>query len=214
MSTPFMVLLLGSYDPETKQVLEDVREEIAKISTFTDELYIFAVLLDNVEVYMTSQGKYYIIAEFWEDRVILMKFKEGELEDVDEVRVGGLSELDEYMCEKFNGAIRVPILEKLRGLAMGSPLVLLIRHKELTRGGEYIELPFLIMNGLPGNNAHVFVREGIPVSTMLKEFVDCYGIYMSSYKDEEDLLASVRRVVYYAIKKYLKHPKGRVFRKR
>ena len=47
-----IILLLGSYDRETKSTLNKIREEIAKLSVHYDET-IFTLLLENVEIYET-----------------------------------------------------------------------------------------------------------------------------------------------------------------
>jgi len=45
------ILLLGSFDPQTKAQLEDIKEEIVK--TFSGE-NVYALLLDGVEVYFSD----------------------------------------------------------------------------------------------------------------------------------------------------------------
>ncbi len=48
-----IILLLGSYDKETKKILDVIKEQIAKISTYYGE-NIFTLLLENVEIYKTD----------------------------------------------------------------------------------------------------------------------------------------------------------------
>jgi hypothetical protein len=45
------ILLLGSYDSETKRILYKVKDEINKLSTYYDEYLLISLLLGNVEVY-------------------------------------------------------------------------------------------------------------------------------------------------------------------
>jgi hypothetical protein len=45
------ILLLGSYNSETKRILYKVKDEINKLSTYYDEYLLISLLLGNVEVY-------------------------------------------------------------------------------------------------------------------------------------------------------------------
>jgi hypothetical protein len=45
------ILLLGSYDSETKRILYKVKDEINKLSTYYDEYLLISLLLGNVEVH-------------------------------------------------------------------------------------------------------------------------------------------------------------------
>ncbi|MEM1651224.1 MAG: hypothetical protein QXH94_05505 [Sulfolobales archaeon] len=44
-----LVLVLGSYDPETENVLYRVKEEIAKL--YLDEVYLVPLMLEDVKVF-------------------------------------------------------------------------------------------------------------------------------------------------------------------
>ena len=82
-------------------------------------------------------------------------------------------------------------------MARFAELVLLLRHEELTRGGEYIGLMFLLDRGLEPRKLFFIWNKNIPLSTMLKEALNNYNFNFRYYEDEEDLLEEVSRIIYY-----------------
>jgi thymidine kinase len=70
-----IILLLGSYDPETKSHLESIKEEIAKV--FSGES-VYAFLLDSVEIYHSDIVE--VLTELSDkDKATLFIFKDGKL---------------------------------------------------------------------------------------------------------------------------------------
>jgi len=67
------VLLLGSYDCETRRVLYMVKEEIAKYSTYLTE-YIMPLLLESVELYESREGVEFIV-ERLDGKATVMMFE-------------------------------------------------------------------------------------------------------------------------------------------
>ncbi len=99
----------------------------------------------------------------------------------------------------YKSFIRIPVLEKLQVLATISSLVFVIRHKELTRGGEYIELAFLLGKGLDPRIVYILVNSEVKISVMLKELIDFTKINFRVYEDEDDLIETIIRIIYYEI---------------
>jgi hypothetical protein len=89
-------------------------------------------------------------------------------------------------------------------LATISALVFVIRHRELTRGGEYIELAFLLGNGLDPRIVYMLVNSDVEISAMLKELIDFTEINFRVYKNQEDLLETIGKILYYKIFKQSK----------
>lgn len=194
-----IILLLGSYDEETKRVLERIKEEIAKISTYYGES-IFTLLLENVEIYKTDTD--WICVEKFDGKVTFIIFERDSIEAKDVTDFEAKSEEDIVKMVKnlgYKSFVKIPVLEKLRVLATISSLVFVIRHKELTRCGEYIELVFLLGKGLDPRMVYILVNSEVEISAMLKELIDYTKINFRAYKNEEDLLETVRRILYYEI---------------
>jgi len=86
-------------------------------------------------------------------------------------------------------------------LAYATSLIFVIRHLELTRGGEYIELTFLLGKGLNPRKVYMLINKNIEISTMLKELIDNTKINLRTYKDKTELLDTIRRITYYEVLK-------------
>ena len=200
------ILLLGSYDSETKRILYKVKDEINKLSTYYDEYLLIPLLLENVEVYRIVKEDRVglaILERYAENLWSLMIAMEGEIEVYDDVGGGSLEEVEEVI-EKTYGLrwTRLQLLEKFRYLASmvaGGGLIIVIRHVELARCGELIELAFLLREGVPTDAIRVLVNQEINVSSMLLELLRMYRIYWERYRDEEELLRITRSIIQYFI---------------
>jgi sirohydrochlorin ferrochelatase len=200
------ILLLGSYDSETRRILYKVKDEINKLSIYYDEYLLIPLLLENVEVYRVVKEDRVglaILERYAESLWSLMIAIEGKIEVYDDVEGGSLEEVEEVI-EKTYGLrwTRLRLLEKFRYLAnvvAGSGLVIVIRHVELARCGELIELTFLLREGVPADVIRVLVNEEINVSSMLLELLRMYRIYWERYGDEEELLRIIRGIIQYFI---------------
>jgi len=193
-----IILLLGSYDPQTKSCLEDVKEEIAK--RFSGE-NVYAILLDYVEIYFADTIQ--VLAELLDaNRVTLFVFQENILSDVYDMNLTG--SLDEtiysFLKEKY-GVPKInkqPVFNKFDFLIQLAKAVLLIRDKEETRGGEYIELMHVLFQRYSGK-VWFFKRNGIRLSAMLMEYLDKFKVNMRSYADCQDLKTAIIRILGYGL---------------
>jgi sirohydrochlorin ferrochelatase len=200
------ILLLGSYDSETRRILYKVKDEINKLSIYYDEYLLIPLLLENVEVYRVVKEDRVglaILERYAENLWSLMIAIEGKIEVYDDVEGGSLEEVEEVI-EKTYGLrwTRLQLLEKFRYLASvvaGSGLIIVIRHVELARCGELIELTFLLREGVPVDVIRVLVNQEINVSSMLLELLRMYRIYWERYGDEEELLRIIRGIIQYFI---------------
>jgi hypothetical protein len=115
------ILLLGSYDSETKRILYKVKDEINKLSTYYDEYLLIPLLLENVEVYrIVKEDKFglAILERYAENLWSLMIAMEGEIEVYDDVEGGSLEEVEEVIEETYGLRwTRLQLLEKFRYLA-------------------------------------------------------------------------------------------------
>ncbi|MFZ8794210.1 MAG: hypothetical protein ACO2O2_10060 [Acidilobaceae archaeon] len=127
------VLLLGSYDSETKRILYKVKDEINKLSTYYDEYLLIPLLLENVEVYRVVKEDRVglaILERYAENLWSLMIAIEGKIEVYDDVEGGSLEEVEEVI-EKTYGLrwMRLQLLEKfgyLANVVAGSGLIIVI----------------------------------------------------------------------------------------
>jgi hypothetical protein len=94
-----------------------------------------------------------------------------------------------------NDFFRPPILTELEHISKMTTLTFVIRDRELTRGGEYIELAYLLDNGFLDPQRTYFVKkEGFNLSSMAWEILDFHNIQFRSYIKELDLQKEVIRI--------------------
>jgi len=193
-----IILLLGSYDSSTKPILENLKEEIVK--NFSGE-NVYAILLDRLEEYR-ADGLEILTEQLNENKVTLFIFEHNQLIDIydlkieDEVETSIYNFLKQkYQIEKIS---KLPIFEKFDTLMQVTKAILLIRHKEETRGGEYLELMHALFRGY-AEKIWFFKRNGIDLSAMLMEYLDKFKVKMRTYKKEQDLTTAIMRILKYEL---------------
>lgn len=196
---PNFILLLGSYDPDTKSLLYDIREYIA--NKFQDEIYglvleeVDIYLCDNDYVLLVEKGSapafylfylYKLVDVFYPDRI--------DRESIENFEIV----VRETLREKHGIDIKkkLTILDKLRELARDAKLILIIRDKQSTRCGEYIELAFLLMEGADPSKIIFLWNKDIEISSMVKELLDRFNFNIRIYSSKEDLFEEIYRLIY------------------
>ena len=199
MAGPRIVLLLGSYDSETKHVLESIKEEIAK--RFQEKILVS--LLENLDIYVADD--IHVLTEtFGKNKISIMVYEEkgsilSEIYDTDltdnpdEVVYSFLKE--KYGIETLE---KHPIFSKFDMLMQLAIEIFLIRHKEETRGGEYLELMHAIFQR-HSDKVWFFKKEGIHLSDMLMEYLDSFRVKLRPYADLSELINEVSRVLEYTL---------------
>jgi len=191
------ILLLGSFDPHTKARLEGIKEEIVK--TFSGE-NVYALLLDTVEVFFSDVVD--VLTELsGEDGITLFIFQENRLVDMDELKLekeGTDKTVYDYLKKRYKITVfnRQPIFGKLDVLMENAKVIFLLRDKEETRGGEYLELMHALFRGYAGK-LWLLKKNGLVLSSMLMEYLDKYGVKMRTYQGKSDLKKAVIRVLQY-----------------
>jgi len=193
-----ILLLLGSYDPQTKSYLEVIKEEIVK--TFSGE-NVYVVLLDYVEIYDAETAQ--VLTEVTEEgKVTLFIFQENMLTEVYDVNLK--VSLDDtvygFLKEKC-GVLKVtkqPVFNKFDFLMRLAKAILLVRDKEETRGGEYVELMHALFRG-HSDKVWFFKREGIRLSNMLMEYLDKFKVNMRPYSNSQELQTQILRLLKYEL---------------
>jgi hypothetical protein len=196
LNPPSTVLLLGSFDPQTKQLIANAKEEIVK--AFSAE-NVFVFMLDTLEIYAADDME--VLAERFEKAITLFIFQNSQLIDVIDLAQENQS-IDEkvYSYLKHNYAVhkidKLPIFNKLDVLMRDTAAIFLLRHKEETRGGEYLELMHALFRGHAGK-IWFLNRNGVVLSAMLMEYLDKYEVKMRAYDSEKDLEETIIRILKY-----------------
>jgi hypothetical protein len=194
-----IVLLLGSYDKSTKSVLDNIKEEIARI--FSGK--IFAFVLSTLEIYFTK--RFEILAEIEQNKQItLFLFEGANLYDVEDLPLEPDKEPSEvayaFLKNKF-GIYKIkkqPTIAKYNFLMNLAKEIFLIREEELTRGGEYVELMHALFSD-EANKIWFFSKKSLTISSMLMEYLDMFRVKMRSYTGLPDLKKGIVRIVDYLI---------------
>jgi len=98
------ILLLGSYDSETRRILYKVKDEINKLSTYYDEHLLIPLLLENVEVYRIAKEDKFglaVLERYAENLWSLIIAMEGEIEVYDDVGGVSLEEVEEVIEKTY-----------------------------------------------------------------------------------------------------------------
>lgn len=205
---PLFVLILGSYDSNTRQILYALREEIAKIASVIEGIDIIALLLAKVKVFEinTKTRQFTVMAELNEESATLYIFEQCELIDVIQIKTDSIeSRIKDIINEKWNENVEFflekTILNKLDLFLSVPSFVIVVRHEELTRGGEYIELTYLLLRGIDPKSIFFFKKDNIKLSEMCFELLDAYKVAIRPYRSIEDLLNEAKRLLLLEIKK-------------
>lgn len=95
--------------------------------------------------------------------------------------------------------MKLPILEKLKHLSFSASLLFLVRHRGLTRGGEYIELVYLLGESrMDPSKVYFLKKEGIDLSEMVKEILNRFRINFRSYRNENELCSEAISIAKYS----------------
>ena len=202
----WIILLLGSYDQITWKVLENLRNNLSQDFMGLNNSVI-TLLLNNTEVYVIELidnttpkiiNSPLIVEKFDNNKRASLYFldqnKITEIEDIDILESISLEDnLMNFLQRKYqvNQLEKLSILSQLEYIGTISTSIFLIRHEELTRGGEYIELIHLLQR-ISKNKLSFIKREGFDISTMAWEILDSYGIQFRTYNTETDLLNRIK----------------------
>ena len=177
-----------------------------------DNIIVF--LLRDIDIYLVDytvddkDKKVTLIAEKYVDKTTILTVNEQNILNSEDVPLNS-SPLDQqiaqYTTARYSNAKinKLPILEKLKQLAHGVSLTFLIREEELTRGGEYIELAYLLGTATLQPSAVYFMKkEGFDLSEMGWEILAYYGVNFRPYMDEKTLCNETTRLIKYFISKH------------
>jgi hypothetical protein len=190
---------LGSFDPQTKALLENSKEEIVK--AFSGE-NVFALMLDTLEIYAADDTE--VLTELSIEGIItLFIFQNSQLTDMVDIKLkeaGVDKTVHEYLKENYltKKIDKLSIFNKLDVLMRGAKAIFLLRHKEETRGGEYLELMHALFRG-HADKIWFLKKKEIALSEMLIEYLDKYQVKMRTYREGKDLKDNILRILKYQI---------------
>ncbi len=173
-----------------------VKEEIAK--TYSGE--VLAFVLSNLDLFDTD--KFQVLTETEENiRTTVYIFdSNGFIQEVYDLPLTADQDQSEVVYTSLKNKFDISKIQKMttakkfEHLLTAAQVVFLIRDKEETRGGEYVELMLaLFQENQP--NLWFFKKEGIHLSSMLMEYMDMFKIIMRTYFDISELELSVIRVI-------------------
>lgn len=190
--------------------MQNLKEKMSNhFMNLNENVLIF--LLSNLELYVgeitsrdeTERRKVIIISEFFEEekRVGIYIVNEGSvLYGIDEEYNPSISREEfvrdllenEFVVDDF---FKPPVLTELEHISKMTTLTYVVRDRELTRGGEYIELVYLLDNAFLDPRRTFFLkREGFNLSSMAWEILDIHNVQFRSYNKEQDLHDEAIRV--------------------
>jgi hypothetical protein len=206
----WIILLLGSYDPKTEKLMQNLKEKMSEhFMNLNETLLIF--LLSNLELYVAEitpkdqieRLKVMVISELFEQekRMGIYIVNEGSVLYAIDAEFDPSSSQEEFVRAILENEFVVddffkpPILTELEHISKMTTLTFVIRDRELTRGGEYIELVYLLDNAFLDPQRTFFVkREGFSVSSMAWEILDFHNVQFRTYRKEQDLHSEAIRI--------------------
>jgi hypothetical protein len=197
---PTTILLLGSFDSQTKNILKILKQEIAK--AFSGE-NTYAFMIDTVDLYRSDDIE--VLTELFDkDRITLFIFQNNQLIDMNDVELGkedADTTVYNYLKDRYGIAelSRLPIFNKLDVLMRTAKVIFLLRNKEETRGGEYLELMHALFRG-QAEKIWFLKKNGIALSAMLMEYLDKYEVKMRTYQEKTDLKTAIIRTLKYQLR--------------
>lgn len=191
------VLLLGSYDRSTKQIMRDLIESLK--GTYDPECrgQFIAVLADDVSILQARSqlSTYLILTERKKSKCTIRLFRNQDTIDVFDCQEAELQDVMNQIKELIDkaGEYRETTASfKVRCLCRWANLVGVVKQKGLTRGGELIELTMIVCLALFNvedftGKTVVFAKRGIKLSWMLEEMVKLGKLKTVSSSDFADL---------------------------
>jgi len=156
-----------------------------------------------VEIY--SSGDMEVLAELFSgNRISLFIFQNDQLVDTDDLELekeGTDTTVYNYLKDRYgiSELSRLPIFNKLDVLMRTAKVIFLLRDKEETRGGEYLELMHALFRG-HAEKIWFLKKNGIALSAMLMEYLDKYEVKMRTYQGRRDLESAVIRTLKYQLR--------------
>ena len=189
-----LILLLGSYDSITKKYLIKIRDDIAK--NYPGQVYGF--MLENIDLFSAESSYRIIVEHIPDERCAIFVFKEGELVEVYDIEKTQKIEKSVYdlMKERYNASYikKETVLTTINDLMQVAKRIFIIRDKEETRCGEYLELAHALMIK-QSEKIYLFRQKDIELSQMLYEYLESFRVITRTYSDYCELRTIILRII-------------------
>jgi hypothetical protein len=199
---PKIILLLGSYDEQTRAILNAVKVALAKEFS-GEELYCFLII--DLEVF--SDAEYGVIVEQYDfpSSTAFIFDNNAKLLDVIEIQFADAFNLQPETEQHLNewcirngrnissGLNGYSFFNALDNLFRFAKMIVLIRDREETKGGEYVDLTFGAAKH--ADKFTVLYNAKIELSGPTMALMERYNIDNSKYTDQEDLVSILVREV-------------------
>ncbi len=201
-----VILMLGSYDDTTKKIIYRTKEHIIQNFSYIDTSF-FVFLLDNLDIYVAdviddqneTKKIALILEKYYDNKLTVFTIYADLIIDIVDITIVNDmdSTLNNFLKEKYveSTFYRLTILEQLKELTRLTSLTFLIRDQELTRGGEYIEMVYLLSRSLKPENIYFMKKEGFQLSAMAMEIIDYSKVQFRCYIREIDLHREITRII-------------------
>jgi len=192
------ILLLGSYDEETKIILHRIRVDINnKFQRYSS----FTLLLENIDVFIALEPGSHDFSILMENEAefkgTVSIIRQG-VKIIETINFNNKIEYDNTIGENsktidFTKFRKLKEFEKLSFLANWADIVFLVKHRELTRGGELVEATYLLLRNdvsfFDPQKLEFFYQKDVITSSMLKELFEIRKIRAFPYENYDSLLA-------------------------
>jgi hypothetical protein len=191
------ILLLGSYDPITKKILRELRLNLNEIF---NRYGCYTILLENLDIHIPidQDGSIIVLFENEEDQINCTIIKEDEIVETINIKTENFEEelSNKAKIIAYNRLRKLSELEKIKLLAEWADIIFVIKQNENTRGGELVELTYLLFHRNTMNNTDPFKfyfyhQEDIFISTMVKELLGINHVKILPYLDSSELFKKV-----------------------
>ncbi len=202
------VLLLGSYDDQTKDLMRTLIRML--IDTYDPQhdlksRRLVPLLVEDVRMFESRSGadSYWVIFEQYDDVYTFRLFHGENRIDAFDCKV---ADFQNSMKEIENSILasqdyrEIFVTNKVRQLCQWVDLITVFKHQELTRGGELIELTMLVVLELVhreffSSKMSIFRNSSVSLSWMVDEIMQLGRIKPIQYSSYEELAKLLRREV-------------------
>jgi len=200
------VLLLCSYDDETLQTVELLIEKLKEVYDPDFRGRVIPVVAKNMKILeaRSQKERYLIMSEKYKDSWSLTLFKEGKIVDnaqctndqLDKV----LKQFEEAAKKDLGECREMMTTTKVMELSKWADLIVVLKHMELGRGGELIELAMIVSAYLFKDDASVHKtlllrRHHVTLSWMVREMIQLGILRQKTYKDFAELLTEFKQEI-------------------
>ena len=207
------IFLMGSYDIETKKLLDEIQDSLANMFVIEGH---YALIMESLDVYLVSDG-HLVICEKGGKEITIYTFENIDgvnkplLLDIDTIDPAAdidysiiSSLITKNIIEPTSTIEKMPLTGNgglFSSLIQISDLFITLRLKEETRGGEYIELCWILdkvpnLTRIKGDpSLFLFKSYNITLTTMLSMYIEEGSLVVLEFVDFDDLESKLAELI-------------------